>query len=211
MTGPGEFSDKKPAARHWSSTSYNLLDRAKAGDAVAWQQLEFLYRPLVRFWCRRRGLRQAQDMEDATQEVFWALAGKIGSIMKGPKGSFRSLLYTMTRRKVADHFRRRRKQLVEAPGGNDAQDRLGNVPDTPPDRSADEDSATERTLLIRRALKLVSAEFQPRTWEAAWRVVVEEQPAADVAAGLGMKVGTVYTAKSRVLGRLREVLEDLQV
>src|SRR5262245_10582223 len=180
MTGSDEFSDGKARACPESSTSLTLLDRANAGDALAWQQLQFLYRPLVCFWCRRHGLRQAQDVEDTTQEVFRALAGKIGRIVKGPKGSFRSLLYTMTQRRVADHFRRGRKQLAEATGGSDAQARLANVPHTAADSSADEDSPTERAILIRRALELVRAEFQPRTWQAAWRVVVEAESAADV-------------------------------
>jgi RNA polymerase sigma-70 factor (ECF subfamily) len=50
---------------------------------------------------------------------------------------------------------------------------------------------------------------QPRTWEAVWRVTVEGQSPAEVAAALGMSVGAVHTAKSRVLARLRALLTDL--
>jgi DNA-directed RNA polymerase specialized sigma24 family protein len=39
--------------------------------------------------------------------------------------------------------------------------------------------------------------------------VVEGKRPAQVAAALGMSAGAVYTAKSRVLGRLRELLSDL--
>jgi RNA polymerase sigma-70 factor (ECF subfamily) len=207
LTGQNDLSSSRSNARQASSTSLTLLDRAKGGDQSAWRQLEFLYKPLVRWWCRRRGVGTAEDIEDVTQEVFRAVGQGIAAFTKGPKGSFRSWLHTITRYKIGDLYRR--KQPVEAAGGSEAQAFLENLPDNSSESSADEDRPTERALLIRRALKLVRKEFQPRTWEAAWRVVVEEQSAADVAAALGINVGAVWTAKSRVLGRLREVLEDL--
>ena len=40
-------------------------------------------------------------------------------------------------------------------------------------------------------------------------MTVEGKPAADVAAELGMSLGAVYIAKSRVLGRLREEFGEL--
>jgi RNA polymerase sigma-70 factor, ECF subfamily len=62
---------------------------------------------------------------------------------------------------------------------------------------------------VRRALELMQAEFPMRLWKACWEHVVNDRPAAEVAAELGIAVGTVYVAKSRVLSRLREELADL--
>jgi RNA polymerase sigma-70 factor (ECF subfamily) len=185
-----------------------LLDQAKVGDAVAWQRLEFLYTPLVRWWCRRHGVWQPQDVEDVTQEVFLAVAGKLAGFTKGPAGSFRSWLYTITRHKAQDHYRRRRARPA-ATGGSAAQDRLEKLPETTSENSVTEHRVSERAILVRRALEMVRPEFQPRTWQAAWQVVVEGQRPVEVAAALGMSAGAVYTAKSRVLGRLRELLSDL--
>jgi RNA polymerase sigma-70 factor (ECF subfamily) len=56
---------------------------------------------------------------------------------------------------------------------------------------------------------LVSSEFEPRSYQAVRLVVVEDRKPADVAAELGMTANAVYIAKSRILGRLREVLIDL--
>jgi RNA polymerase sigma-70 factor (ECF subfamily) len=65
-------------------------------------------------------------------------------------------------------------------------------------------------ILLRRCLELVKADFEPRTYQAFWEVVMEEKSPADVARSLGMKsVGAVYTARSRVMKRLRELLEAL--
>jgi len=46
-------------------------------------------------------------------------------------------------------------------------------------------------------------DFEPATWESFWRLAVLRQPAAQVAAELDSTVVAVYSAKSRVLNRLR--------
>jgi RNA polymerase sigma-70 factor (ECF subfamily) len=66
-----------------------------------------------------------------------------------------------------------------------------------------------RRYIVGRALRLMQGEFEEPTWRAFWQVVAEDRPAADVAAGLGMSVAAIYTAKSRVLRRLREELHLL--
>ena len=49
MTDSGNQSDRERAANPAGATSTTLVDLAKAGDAAAWQRLEFLYAPLVRW------------------------------------------------------------------------------------------------------------------------------------------------------------------
>ena len=55
----------------------------------------------------------------------------------------------------------------------------------------------------------MQAEFPAKMWRACWEHIVHSRPAAEVAAELGIAVGTVYVAKSRVLSRLRQELEGL--
>src|SRR6516162_317659 len=176
MTGQNDLSASGSNGRQESSTSFTLLDRAKTGDQVAWGQLEFIYTPLVHWWCKRRGVRKADEIEDVTQDVFQAVVKNLTGFTKGRKGSFRSWLRTITQHKISDHYRRKGK-TPQAQGGSDAQDFWHNLPDSPSDSSADEDNPTESTILIRRALDLIreNEEFQPRTLDAALRVVVEEQ------------------------------------
>ena len=61
-------------------------------------------------------------------------------------------------------------------------------------------------LLTSRALELVRAEFENRTWEAFRRAVVEGQQPAHIAEDLGISINAVYKCKSRVLRRLRQEL-----
>lgn len=70
---------------------------------------------------------------------------------------------------------------------------------------ADEDS---ETALAHRALQLVRETLDDRTWEAFRRTVLCEEPAAEVAADLGMTAKAVRQAKYRVLCRLRDLLAD---
>jgi RNA polymerase sigma-70 factor (ECF subfamily) len=208
VTDARDESDSERAADPGQVTSITLLAQAKAGDALAWQRLEFLYTPLVRWWCRRHGVSAPQDVEDVTQEVFAAVAVKLAGFTPGPAGSFRSWLHTITRHKAADHYRRTCGRPAAA-GGSSAQEHLEEVPEADPGSSTEEDLSSERAILVRRALELVRPEFQPRTWEAAWRVAVEGQRPAEVGAALGMSAGAVHTAKSRVLRRLRVLLSDV--
>jgi RNA polymerase sigma-70 factor (ECF subfamily) len=63
--------------------------------------------------------------------------------------------------------------------------------------------------MIRRALQIMRTDFEPITWKACWEYVAMDRPAAEVAAELGIKVGAVYIAKSRVLRRLRQDLAEI--
>ena len=79
-----------------------------------------------------------------------------------------------------------------------------------PDQSAEAYWETEyRGHLVRRALELMQADFEPATWKACWEMVTTERPAADIAAELRLSVGAVYAAKFRVLARLREELAGM--
>ena len=63
--------------------------------------------------------------------------------------------------------------------------------------------------LFARALDMIRADFEERTWAAFWQIVVEGRAVRDVAADLAMSPGAVRVAKSRVLHRLRRELGDL--
>ena len=56
---------------------------------------------------------------------------------------------------------------------------------------------------------MIRVEFEARTWEAFWRVSVGGQLPSHVAADLEISVAAVYKAKSRVMGRFRQVLSEL--
>ena len=190
-----------------ASLSPSLLERLRARDDGAWRRLEALYGATVRGWCRRWGLAEA-DAADAAQEVFGAVVRGLADFRRDrPADSFRGWLWTVARNKARDHWRRQGDREAAA-GGSTALEKLHQLAGD--DGAASEEGrAAEEGALYRQALDLIKTEFEERTWRAFLLVTVEERPAADVAAELGMSPGAVYVAKSRVLKRLREEFADL--
>jgi len=186
------------------STSLTLLERVRDRDEEAWARLTRLYAPLVERWCAHWGVR-GPDADDVRQEVFQAVATNVDGFRRERSGdTFRGWLRVITRNKLIDHARRRGRQ-PEAQGGTDAQRRLAQLAEQP----LPEDSADDLAGLYRRALELVRAEFEARTWEAFWRAAVEGQAPDLIAADLGVTPAAVRKAKSRVLHRLRQEVGDL--
>jgi RNA polymerase sigma-70 factor, ECF subfamily len=194
------------------STSRSLLNEARLADAAAWERLVTLYAPLVASWCRRWGVLQ-QDIVDVLQEVFSAVAAHLTRFRKDrPSDSFRGWLMTIARNKTLDHFQRKNREPA-AIGGTEASMRLQEVRDPAEDDlpSPAPDSATDLVFndVLLRALESIRPEFQERTWQAFWKVVIDGRSTSDVAADLAMKPGTVRVSKSRVLLRLRRELGDV--
>lgn len=207
------FADSRAPSTGPSSTSTSLLRRVKAEDPEAWRRLVRLYGPLVYLWSRQANLNP-DDAADMVQEVFVAVAGSIeGFRRERPEDTFRGWLWTITRNKIRDHFRRRQRE-AQAKGGTDAQEQLLQVPHPQagarPEPSS-EANAEAGSQVTHRATELIRGEFEDRTWQAFWRTAVDGRKAAEVADELGMTLRAVYQAKYRVLRRIRQELDDLGV
>ncbi len=189
-----------------SSTSISLLERVKARDPEAWRRLIALYTPLIYGWCRQCGL-QAEDAADIGQEVFSAVAGNRDSFHRdGPHASFRGWLWTITKNKVRDYFRRQKGKAL-AEGGTEAHQWLAQVPEAEPDSTAAGAAPDNRLEL--RAVELARSGVEERTWRAFWLVTVEGQDPTTVAQSLGVTIQTVYGAIYRVRRKIRQELDGL--
>jgi RNA polymerase sigma-70 factor, ECF subfamily len=187
--------------------SSSLLARVCGRDQAAWERLVNLYSPLVYRWCKQCGL-QAADAADVGQQVFLAVARKVGDFRRDrPGDSFRGWLRAIAMNRLHDHQRTLAKGKIE---GGDALDGLALL-------DADDSGASEtksqreeeESLLFRRAMDLMRTEFEEKTWKAFWQVIVEGRSPADVGGDLGMTANAVYLARSRVLRRLREEFAEL--
>lgn len=191
-----------------STTSLSLLARVKDNDAGAWQRLVNLYSPLVYYWCRESGLRDA-DSADLVQEVFRSVFCGLGSFRRDqPNQSFRGWLRTITRSRLHDHFRKNHRNVV-AVGGSTGQLRIAEIPDHFCEDCGGMAEADETAMILHSALDLIRGEFEVRTWRIFWAVTVDLRYPAAVAEEFNVSTGAIYTAKSRILKRLREEVEDL--
>jgi len=188
-----------------SSASSGLIDGLRVHDAQQWRRMASIYAPLVYRWCLKAGVRAA-DAHDVVQEVFRTVVMRVGEFRRDrPGDTFRGWLWTITRHKLGDFIRSRRGQ-PPAIGGSKFLKRLQAIADT--DESTASADADGFAHACHRALLLIQGEFEPRTWQAFWRVAVERQYPADVAADLKISVNAVYLAKSRILRRLRDELDQ---
>src|SRR5262245_26251506 len=208
LWGSMQPHDSSSDERAGAATSRSLLARLHTNDPAAWDRLVTLYAPLVWSWCRKLNLA-TQDMADVLQEVFKSVAGRYQTFHKDrPGDTFRGWLRTITKNKVHDHFRRLQREPPGA-GGTDAQFRWSQLPEPAWDDEAS--NGDEHQQLFHRALALIQAEFEERTWRAFWAVVVDGRSPQEVADELGMSPGAVRVAKCRVLQRLRQELGDLGI
>jgi RNA polymerase sigma factor (sigma-70 family) len=174
-------------------------------DTVAWREFVTLYEPLVYRLARRRGLQDA-DARDLCQEVFQAVVQSVDR-WDPARGRFRGWLARIARNLIINLLTRRRSQ-PRGSGSTSVQEFLGAWP-------ADEASASAefegeyRKRLFRWAAEEVRDKFAPTTWQAFWRTAVEDRSPVEVAAELGLSVGAVYVARSRVLTRLKRRIEQV--
>jgi RNA polymerase sigma-70 factor (ECF subfamily) len=184
-------------------TRPSLLVRIRdAGDPEAWRQFVDVYAPLVYQFGRRRGLQDA-DAADLTQEVLQAVSGASKRLVYDPqRGTFRAWLYTVARNKLRNFLLARQRRHE---GGDP------HLLDEQPAREETEQWEREyEQRLFGWAAEQVRSSFQESTWRAFWMTAVDGRGATETATALGISVGAVYIAKSRVLARLREEIKRVQ-
>lgn len=184
------------------TTSVSLLERLRRPDPTqAWNRFVDLYTPILFHWARRAGL-QPQDAADLVQDTFATLIQKLPEFDYQPGRSFRGWLRTILMNKWRNCLRRKGLEPGAAKSGELSGLAGGN--------NLEEFWEDEhRQHLVRRALELMQADFESKTWKACWGLVVEGRSGTDLAKELGLSENAVYLAKWRVLRRLREELDGV--
>jgi RNA polymerase sigma-70 factor (ECF subfamily) len=188
-------------------TRPSLLVRIRDGrDGEAWAQFVEIYGPPIYEYGRRHGFQDA-DAADLTQEVLRAVAAAAATFAYNPgKGSFRSWLFTVARTKRID-LGARLARHPRASGDSAVGRRLEAVAEPLHDsEEADWDRALRQSQFD-WAVTQIRSEFQESTWQAFFATMRGASP-RDTARQLGMSAGAVYTARSRVLARLRRQIEQ---
>ena len=175
-------------------------------DQDAWRTFLALYAPLIYGFARKNGLQDA-DAADVTQLVLQAVSTSVGRLDYQPaNGTFRGWLFTVARNHLSKW--RRSQRGPRAAGDTENVERLAEHP-------APDDSADWWELEYRRQRFLVAAErIRPHvsddSWYAFWQTAVEGREAVEVAAELKIKIGALYTAKSRVLALIKDDIRTLE-
>ncbi len=191
------------------STRPSLLIRIRdAQDREAWEQFVEIYAPLIFGFARKRGLQNA-DAADLTQEVLQSVARSIRRLdYDRRRGTFRGWLLTVTRNALRKHQASRNRE----PQGSGGSGLLKLLQEHPEDNDGDAMlwKAEHERCLFRWAAERVRCDFRPSTWEVFWEIAVKGRSTRDVADEVGLSLGAAYTAKSRVITRLREEIDRLR-
>jgi RNA polymerase sigma-70 factor (ECF subfamily) len=190
-----------------NETRQSLLLRAQNGETDAWKDLTDLYRPLILGWLNRQGV-PARDLEDLSQEVLLSVVKHLPRFQhSGQRGAFRSWLGAIICSRTADYWRTLDAD-TQPQGGSGATAALQQIADPDSDLNRRWNEEHDRYVL-HFLLDLVAVEFEPITLQAFRRLALDGVSGAEAAQELGLSVGAVYMAKSRVLQRIRQEAEGL--
>jgi RNA polymerase sigma-70 factor (ECF subfamily) len=218
------------AERSSLATRPSVLKRLQQGDDTqGWREFYQFYGPLIRNFARKAGLTD-DEAEEVVQETAVSVARHLPGFTYDPKVcAFKTWLLNLTRWRVTDQLRKRRKGPVrfvaeEAAGGwaslgavtgNLAEDTTQTplaerVPDPAlPEFGAEWDAAYEQHLL-ERALEAVKARISLKQFQIFDLLVLREWPVRQVAEAHDVSVARVYLAKHRVGAALRKEMARLE-
>ena len=192
---------------HDLRTSITLLERLgrEETDQQAWAEFVRRYGRQIYRWCRRWKLQEA-DAEDLTQNVLVRLHARLRTFRYDPAQSFRAYLKALTHYAWCDLVQGNRRPGAGS-GDSAVLDRLHTV-EARDDlvRRLDEEFDQE---LLAEAAERVRRRVEPHTWEAFRLTALEGLSGAAAAEQLGMKVVTVFKAKSKVQKMLQEEVARL--
>jgi RNA polymerase sigma-70 factor, ECF subfamily len=177
-----------------------VLERARAGDELAWTALhDDLAGPLLGY-LRGRG---APEPEDQVGETFLQVARDLPSF-EGDEAGFRSWVFTIAHRRMLDASRtRRRRPVAHLPA-----ERLSAVAEA---LQSDGDAATDRAvarIVDRELLMGLLAELSDEQREVLLLRFVSDLDTATVGQVTGRSANAVAAITRRGLARLREVIEQ---
>lgn len=142
------------------------------------------------------------------QRVMLTIANRIEEWELGQKqGSFRRWLHRKTNNAAVDAIR---KRCRDAANYGSVQSELLNNEAIQPDVQQEDIEAEYRRSVFRWAARRIKGEFQETTWQAFWLTTVGGQAASATATQLGQSTGAFYTARSRIMRRLKEVVENYE-
>jgi RNA polymerase sigma-70 factor (ECF subfamily) len=191
------------------TTRFTLIARLKdAENQAAWEEFVAVYEPAVYAFARRKGLQDA-DARDLCQDVLRAVALAIERWQPDPRrGSFRGWMFRIARNMLIN-FCTGRNRRVAGTGDTQLHQLLAEVPANNTNDSALYEAEYRRQLFV-WAADQVRHDFTDTTWQAFWQTAVENRDTKTVAAELNMTPGAVYIAKSRVIARLRQRIEEFE-
>lgn len=195
------------------TTRRSLLEKVRRGDEISWQEFYETYRPLIRL-CGGDYYLSEPEKDELVQQVMCEIFRKdiIGkfdfdrvpenvSFKYDPaKGRFRHYLRGIVRHQAL--------RIIERRSASVSPDAVPELPAADVlEKQWDEEWSRH---ILRMGLDELRNRVRPETFMAFEMYAVQERPVEEVAAMLDRSVASVYTAKSRCIDLLREIITDME-
>ena len=181
-------------------------------DQRTWDEFYQTYWRLIYSVAIKSGLR-SEEAFDCVQETILSIAKQSKKKLYDPaQGSFKTWLMNMTRWRINDQFRKRKKDTAMAGGAFD-EDRKTAIIDRVEDPKGDVLdrlwSVEWKKNLADAALARVKTQVSPKQYQIFDYYVVKQWDASKVQQHLGVSMAQVYLAKHRVGSVLKKELAKL--
>ena len=197
------------------TTRKSLLARVRGGDEVSWNDFYEAYKPLILLCGGDCGLT-ADEKEELVQQVMCELFQKdivgkydpenipegVTFVYDPAKGRFRHFLRKIIRNQALKIVRKRK----DTSSLNDENNPIELGSEDAWNAVWDEEWYKH---LLNMALVELKERVQPETYAAFEMYALHERNAEEVAKFLNISVSNIYTAKSRCISTLREIIKTL--
>ena len=188
-------------------TRNSLIARlSNVADVAAWEEFSEVYRPLVVRMGLAKGLQPA-DADDLAQTVLISVSKAIERWDPDGPAKFRTWLKRITDNATLNALTRVKPD--RAAGSTSVDELLNSRPD-PQDPNSELLQLEYRREVLHWAARKIRDEFTETTWKAFWLTAVEAKPAEEVGNLLGRSRGSIYAAKSRVMHRLMQQIDQFE-
>lgn len=198
------------------TTKKSLLARVRGGDEISWQEFYYAYKPLILLCGGDCGLTD-DEKDELVQNVMCDIFQKdiIGKFdpdkipenivfkYDPEKGRFRHYLRKIVHNQAIGIYRKRcKKELFDSD-----DDTLDNLPSQNNWETAWEEEWHKHVLNM--AMTELKNRVQSDTFAAFEMYAVQNRKVEEVADFLNLSVSSVYTAKSRCITALKEIVREL--
>ena len=200
---PSDDELEKYAARTRRSLIMRLGDWK---DQKSWDEFYRTYWRLIYSVALKAGLRE-DEAWDVVQETVLTIAKQSVKGMYDPeKGSFKMWLWHITRWRINDQFRQRRKDTAATTTAVDGTERvpLTDVPDTSGETFTKIWDREWQNNVMKAAIERVKMKVSPQQFQIFDYNVLRGMSASEVRRKLGVSIAQVYLAKHRVGGVLKK-------
>lgn len=189
-----------------TTTTSALLDGLRnESDRGVWDEFDRRYRPILLGFASRLGLDEHDAADIAQETLIRFVRGYRADEYTREKGRLRSWLVGIAKYRIADTRRAAaRRRLARG------QSAIESIPSDSELEQIWEEQ--EQQFIFQRAMSELreTTRLNETTINAFERLVVHHESVQKVAASLNMTPQEIYDAKSRVVSRLRGILEKIR-